>query len=224
MKLIYYPFKPFQISTGTPTIIETGNHEVYRKLLTNFNDMADDLNFGNESLELVATTKAVKWFGDASINTDLNKLFLPQLYKQIKLNLTSEQNQMIIDQSRSLKNYVLEATYSLDLPLDVGEQIMMEKVLKLCDIHFEASLTTDCYGIMETILKTAKELNETRILGFMNISDYLTLNELQEIFKLIRTLDLPVLIIKFSEIQRSVEFNNCRYYYIDQDYVDWRYD
>lgn len=224
MKLIYYPFKSFTIDAGVPTILETNNHEVYRNLLINFTDMADNLNFSDDTLELISTTKALKWFGDASICTDLNKLFLPQLYKQIKLNLTAEQNRIITDQSRTLKNVVLEATYSLDLPLNIGDQIATEKVLKFCDLHFDTSLSTNCYGIIETILKTAKELNEQRILGFMNISDYLTLQELQDLFELIRTLDLTILIIKFSENQRSVEFNNCRYYYIDQDYVDWRYE
>ncbi|KIS03032.1 type II-A CRISPR-associated protein Csn2 [Paucilactobacillus wasatchensis] len=222
MKLAYYPFEPFIFADDKITMIETGNHDIYQNLILNFKDLKEDLHFSDNDSNLLDTSKALHWFGDAFIQVDLDKSFQTHLYKKLKENMTESQTKQIFDLAQQLKTSILEATYILDLPLQVEEQTEMSKIFKFSDLHFSSTLVSNSYGIIEAILKTANELNDDKILGFMNVSDYLTDDELVELNELVRSLKLKVLLIKFSEIERREKFNGCRYYYIDSDYVEWK--
>lgn len=224
MNLTYYPYEPFSIKSDKPTVIETSNHEIYQKLIQSFNDFDSAIKFSTDNFELVEVSKALRWFGDAFMQVDLDKEFQANIYKQIQNDITDDQQQEIYNLVQQLKNKVTEITYMFDLPLEVEENFEMSKIIKLCNVHFDTQVKTSPYGIIETILKTANELNETRILGFKNITDYLSDSELQEIFALSKTLNLRILLIKFSENQRTEIFKDCRYYYLDEDYVEWRND
>ena len=54
MKLTYAPFEPFEINTGQMTVLETGNFDVYQKLIMNF-DFINDLEIDfNESVSNIS--------------------------------------------------------------------------------------------------------------------------------------------------------------------------
>lgn len=221
MKMTYYPYEPFLIDDKKITIIETGNRQLYQDLILDFKDLKESVEFSDENHQMVETPKALHWFGDVIQNNDLNKMFQSHICKSIRSEINEQQSQKIFEKAQELKNLVLEATYMLDLPLNVEEQTDFEKIIKFCDIRFEDKLKLSPYGIIETILKTVIELKENKIVGFMNVSDYLTSNELTELSSLVRSLSLKCLIIKFSEMDRRELFDDCRYYYIDSDYVKW---
>lgn len=222
MRITMYPFEPFEISNGQPTVIETGNREIYQKLILNFRDLQDNIKFSNDNFELVDTNKVMLWVGDAFIQADLNKLFQHSLIKKIVSTIDNIQMQRIFELSQQLKQAVLESTYLLDLPLNIEEQTEIVKVLKFSEIGFSKDIDTSPYGIIEAVIKTAKELNLNSILGFMNVTDYLTKIEFSDLVETVKSLDMQVLIIKFSESRRAERYNGCRYYYIDRDYVDLR--
>jgi CRISPR type II-A-associated protein Csn2 len=224
MRMTYYPLKPFEINEGKLTVIETNNHEFYQTLILNFKDLQDDVHFSDDEFKLVETSKAIHWFGDAFIQNDLDKLFTNRLYKHFKEVVTPEQQQQIFELSQQLKLAVLCASYSLDLPLQIEEQTELEKVFKFCDLRFIPTVVNRPYDIIETLLKTSVELNESRILGLMNVSDYLTRDEFSELNRLIQMLNIKIILIKFSEINRYKMFEGCRYYYVDNDYVEWHYE
>lgn len=214
--------KPFEIENGKVTVLETGSHEIYQKLILNFRDLKEDIHFSNNDFEIIDTDKSLLWVADPLVQIDLNKLFQHQLYKRIIALMTDQQLQQIFELTQELKTTILEASYLLDLPFEVEEQTDLNKVLKFSNLVFSKTLDNNPYGIIETVLKIAKELAIEKVIGFMNISDYLTAEEFLELVKLTKSLDLPVLLIKFSESRRTKPYENCRYYYIDQDYVDWR--
>ncbi|QER66635.1 type II-A CRISPR-associated protein Csn2 [Paucilactobacillus nenjiangensis] len=223
MKLTYAPFEPFEINTGQMTVLETGNFDVYQKLIMNFKNLQDDLQFSDDEYKLVETTKALHWVGDPMFVENLNKLFQVKILKQVYQIMPDETQQKLIDLTRQIKSIVSDTVYMIDLPLEVNAEIDIMKIIKFSEIEYSPTMTLGPYAIIETILKTLSELNETKIIGFMNISDYLRESEFVDLVQLVKTLDLNVLLIKFSEIQRSEIYNECRYYYIDNDFVDWRY-
>ncbi|WP_137596843.1 type II-A CRISPR-associated protein Csn2 [Paucilactobacillus kaifaensis] len=222
MKMTMFPFKPFEVNAGKPTVIETGSHEIYQKLILNFRDLKDDIKFSNDNFETVDTSKAMLWVGDSFVQADLNKLFQHSLNKKIVSLVNDDQMQQIFELSQQLKQVILESSYLMDLPLTIEEQTDIAKVIKFSEISFAKEINVNPYGIIETILKTAKELNLSSIVGFMNVTDYLTENEFSDLIESVKSLDVQILIIKFSESRRAERYNGCRYYYIDHDYVDLR--
>lgn len=224
MNLTIYPFDPFQIEPGKITVLETNNQEFYQTLILNFKDLRDDAHFSDDEFKLVEMTKVFHWLGDVFIQNDLNKMFQSRLIKHLKEVVTPEQLQRIFELSQRLKAEVLEASYSLDLPLQIDAQTEMEKVLKFSGLAFVPAVSSQPYGIIETLLKTAIELNDTKILGLMNVSDYLSRDEFSELISLVHILNIKIILIKYSEDNRYEIFDKCRYYYVDNDYVEWRYE
>lgn len=128
----------------------------------------------------------------------------------------------MIELARSIKTEISEQALLLDLPLEVVPDIEINKIVKFADIQYSSQFIEYPYDIIEAVLKTFSELEETKIIGFMNISDYLDETGFNDLVDLVKTLDLKVLHIKFSEFKRSEKYDECRYYYIDNDFVDWR--
>ncbi|AVL00697.1 type II-A CRISPR-associated protein Csn2 [Pediococcus inopinatus] len=223
MNLTYYPFKPIIINTTKPTLLETCNQEVYTDLVSGLKGYTDSIKISDDEFKLVENEKAVKWIGDAFVEADLNKMFQSQLQKQIATKLDDETRMKLTEINNQLKSLIFDATFSLDLPLKVDSEFDPAKLVKYCDVGFVSALNRDPYGIIETVLKTASELKESKILVLTGVRNYLSVSQFNELVRLISTLDLNTLFIEFSEIDNHEEFDECRYYYVDQDFVDWRY-
>lgn len=223
MNLTYFPFKPIVINQVKPTLIETNNQKVFTDLVTGLRGYTDSIKISSEDFELQDCEKVIKWIGDAFVSVDLNKTFQTQLQKQIAISLDDETRQKITELNNRLRSLIFDAIFSLDLPLQVNDEFDPIKLIKYCDISFVSALNSDPYGIIEALLKTASELKETKILVLTGVRNYLSVSQFNELVSLISTLDLNILFIEFSEMDNHEEFNKCRYYYVDQDFVDWRY-
>lgn len=74
------------------------------------------------------------------------------------------------------------------------------------------------------IVQTAVELNESKIITLINVSHYLSINQFNELVRLVATLNVKLFLIEFSEEVKSDQYQKCCYYHIDNDYVEWRYE
>ncbi|WP_409338990.1 type II-A CRISPR-associated protein Csn2 [Latilactobacillus curvatus] len=74
------------------------------------------------------------------------------------------------------------------------------------------------------MVQTAVELNESKIITLINVSHYLSINQFNELVRLVATLNVKLFLIEFSEEVKSDQYQKCYYYHIDNDYVEWRYE
>lgn len=223
MNLTYYPFKPMLVNISKPTLIETNNQKVYTDLISGLKGYTDTIKISDDKFELEDCERSVKWIGDAFVQIDLNRMYQGQLQKQVVERLDDETRQKLTELNNQVKSLIFDATFSLDLPLKVSNEFDPLKLVKYCDVGFVSALNQKPYDIIETLLKTASELKESKILVLTNVRDYLSVSQFNELVSLITTLDLNILFIEFSETDNHENFNECRYYYVDQDFVDWRY-
>lgn len=223
MNLTYFPFKPIVINTNKPTLIETSNQKVYTDLVSGLRGYTDSVKISDDNFEIEECEKAIQWIGDAFVDVDLNKMYQSQLQKQIVSKLDDASRQKLTEINSQLKSLIFDATFSLDLPLKVNDEFDPIKLVKYCEVSFVSALKQDPYGIIETVLKTASELKETKVLVLTSVKNYLSVSQFDELVSLIKSLDLNILFILFSEMDNHEEFDKCRYYYVDQDFVDWRY-
>ncbi|AMV69547.1 CRISPR-associated protein, SAG0897 family [Pediococcus damnosus] len=199
MNITYYPFKPIIINTTKPTLIETSNQKVYTDLISGLKGYSDVIKISDDDFKLVECERAVKWVGDAFVDADLNKMFQGQLQKKIVSKLDDDTRLQLTDLNNKLKSLIFDATFSLDLPLKVDSEFDPVKLVKYCNVGFVSALNRDPYDIIETVLKTASELKETKILILTNVRNYLSVSQFNELVSLISTLDLNILFIEFSD-------------------------
>ena len=222
MNLTYYPFESFTIEVNKLTVIQCMNQRNYIDLLNGLRDLDDRVHLTDENHNRVDLTKGIFWIGDCFQIPDLNKLFQTPLQKKIIKEMNVNKLDRLVSLDQSMKSLIMDQLLTYDLPLTVNPEFSLANIMKLCNISFVNTLKTQPYDIIETVLKCASELNERSILVLTNVYQYLSVSQFQELVRLIETLDLSTLLIEFSEKKKSDYYANCHYYYIDQDFIDWR--
>ncbi|AUI77283.1 type II-A CRISPR-associated protein Csn2 [Lactiplantibacillus pentosus] len=222
MNLTYYPFPPFKINTGQVNILDIGNSQMYADICQGFRDRTDDLRVSNDNLELQTMSSQCSWYGDLMLSVDLNRLFMKKIQTQIIKLMADEQQVAVLDQSRAMIAKVMEASFLLDLPLDVEEAPGLDQALKFAGIHFPTDLTHNPSAVLEALVQTHVELGLKQCPVMTNVSHYLNPEQWAVFEQQVADLDITVIIIEYSETNRMEKFKNCCYYYVDEDLADWR--
>lgn len=223
MRITMYPYRPFEVTNQKITVFSTNSVDVYTKLIAGFKDQEEILRISDDQFQLIDIVKSVLWGGEIS-TLDPNKLFQSRLIKKMAQDLTDDQRQNLIKLDSQMRTAILEAAFMYDLALDIDLEWDIQKALKYFNLKFSNDIQSDPYGIIESIVLTASELNETKIIVLMNVSHYLSISQFNELVRLMATLNVKLFIIEFSETQNPIRYQECRYYHIDADYVEWRYD
>ena len=222
MNLTYYPLAPFEIKQNRCTVIQCANPRSYTDLINGLRDLSDKVVLTDAEHNRVEISKGICWIGDCFQSPEISKAFQAGMEKKIVKNVGSERLSQFIQIDQQLKSLVMDELLMYDLPLTVDAEFSLSKLLKTTNISFVSDLKTQPYDIIETVLKCASDLDERGILVLTNVHQYLSVSQFQELVRLIETLDLYTLLIEFSELKSDDYFANCQYYYIDQDFVDWR--
>ncbi|MFD1465493.1 type II-A CRISPR-associated protein Csn2 [Lapidilactobacillus mulanensis] len=222
MNLTYYPFKPFIIEKNKVQVIQTNNPKVYTDLAGGLREINDDIHLSTADYDAVEISKGILWVGDVFLGFDIDKAFAGLIQKKIINQMSSDSLSKLITIDQQLRATVLDEIFTYDLPIKISTDFSLAKVIKYCDISFESSAKTQPYDIIELLLKTASELQETKVIVLTNVRNYLSVSQFQELVSLANTLDLYTLLVEFSETEKRDYYANCCYSYIDQDFVDWR--
>lgn len=221
MNLTYYGFEPFEVAASKVTVMDVGTPKLYRDLVLGLRDGADTISLSNEDFESVLLSKSIEWYGDPMLTVDLNSLFQRKLQAQLEKLVDDAQVVKISDDVRTLMTEVLSAGYMMDVPLELPEIPELKKLIKFSGIQLSPEVADDAYGIIEALIKVVIELGDHRMIVLTNVSHYLSVNQLQSLVRLMTTVDLPLLLIEFSDSRRVEYFQGCEYHYIDKDFVLW---
>jgi len=222
MNLTYYPYEPFQFKGNEITVLDIGSSKVYFDICRGFMDSTDSIHISNDDLELQNCSSVCSWYGDPLLSVDLNKLFLRKIQQHLLQLLTDEQQAALIDKGQELVTKVTDASFMLDLPLEISAMPDIDKIMKFGGMSFPAELTGNPYAILETLIRTHVELGLKKSVVLTNVSHYLDKQDFNHLNQLVHELGVTVLIIEFSELNRKVKFDNACYYYVDEDFVDFR--
>ncbi|MDK1735392.1 type II-A CRISPR-associated protein Csn2 [Dellaglioa algida] len=223
MKITLYPYQPFEIKSHKITVFSTSSAEVYTKMIAGIKEQQDVVKVSDDQYQVMEITKAIIFGGEVS-TIDLNKLFQSRLTKKIIGDLSDGQIQKLNQLDTEMRTAILDIAFMYDISLDVNQEWDIARTIKFFNLTFSNVVQGNSYGIIESIVLTASELNETKIIVLMNVSHYLSISQFNELVRLVATLDVKLFIIEFSEIIYAKKYQNCRYYHIDNDYIEWRYE
>ncbi|GAK48675.1 putative CRISPR-associated protein [Secundilactobacillus oryzae JCM 18671] len=222
MKLTYFPYKPIEMTVDQPTILQTNNVAVMTDWVSGLRDLNDKIKLSDDSYNSVDISKGIHWIGDPFLQVDLNKVFEAPLQKRLVEVLDDDARSKLFELDKALKSAVFDASFSLNLPLAVGNDFDPLKMIKYSGIAFAEEIKSDPYDIIESVIKVAFQLKITKIITLVNVHNYLSVNQFHELVSVIKALDLTTLFIDFSESNHSELFDECRYSFVDEDFIDWR--
>lgn len=220
--LAYFPYLPIELIDGKVTVIETASNNVYKDLLTGFRNGDDTIAFSNTDSSVVDTNSVTDWFGDLELEVNLDKLFQRLLIKRL-INVLSDQASVeLLDAARELLRQILEDSFSLDIPLEVGNLPSMEQIIKFGGLTFSKDALRTAYDKLEVLLRTVVELEIGKTPVLTNLSHYLDVNQFTQLAGLMTGLDIPCVVIEFSSVNRYELYSGAQYIWIDSDFNDSR--
>jgi len=222
MNITYYPFKPFKIESGKVNVLDIGNGKMYFDICRGFSDLADTIKISNDDLEIQDCGKQCSWYGDLMLSVDLNKLFVRKIQQRLLELMNDEQQVALLDRGREVVSEVTDVSFLMDLPLEVSSLPDVEKIMKFVGISFPSELAGNPYAILETLIQTHVELGIKKKLVLTNVSHYISKQQFHNLSHLVSDLNVTVVDIEFSETSRAEKFVDACYYYVDEDFVDWR--
>lgn len=222
MRLTYFPNVPIEVSSDKPTIIQTNNVSVMTDLTCALRDMNDKVKLTDDKFSAVDISKGIYWIGDPFLQVDLNKLFESALQKKLMEDLDDGARSKLFEIDKELKTVILDSSFGLKLPLVVRNEFEPQKLIKYAGVAFTEEIRRSPYDIIESVIKVSFQLKISKILTLVNVHNYLSVDQFNELVSVIKALGLTTLFIDFSEKSHFEEFNECRYCFIDQDFVDWR--
>ena len=180
-----------EISNEYIRCIEIENKDYFYRfiyLLNNYNE--DILNEDELLLMDKIDSKLVTDYFNLNIN---DKKILNAINKYIKENINEENyNKLLKDYQKLYKSFALSLN-DIDIPLEINEDINIENIIKLMNpkIKVEKNLLKNIF----TLIDIFKELNIYNLLILVNIKQYLTIDELQELYKYAIYNKLSILLI-----------------------------
>ncbi|MCC6120744.1 type II-A CRISPR-associated protein Csn2 [Lactiplantibacillus plantarum] len=221
MKISYAAHKEIDLSSKKPTVIATNNPTVYHDFIVGLSSFNDKVKLFDDTFESVEVRDAIDWQGDVGLSDGVSEKYSSVIYKQLEAVLTDDQRKLITDINSQLYTLVQQCLFMIDLPLEVTYDWDLKKLFKYCRIHFNADTMQNPYAIIESIIKIHLECGLKSAVGLTNVAHYLNQQQLTDLSRLTSSTGISTLLVEFTDMKSQELYNNCEFYYIDEDFVDW---
>lgn len=163
MKLTMFPYSPVPIHSGKLNVIGTGSASIYRQIIASLLDQSDQVGLFDENDKRQDISKNVLWIGNLAEQDNLNAIFLKPMLKLVISQLSDEEKIQLIDASSELSRLVLDASFSVDVPMEVKEQSTLETMFKMAGLHILVPQVTEVYARLELLIKILTELDNHQL-------------------------------------------------------------
>lgn len=221
MIITYQAHKSFEIGNGRVNVIATSSPIAYCDLIEGMQEKNELIASMSEDYETIPLNKALDWLGDPVISESLFQKYMTKITNYVVEDLSEDGRNRIITLYRDLLNAVQDELFMEDLPLAINFDTDLKKLIKFGGIHFDKSLSTNPYGIIETVLRIHDRLGLKSIVVFSNVAHYLDKQQLNELSKLCQELNKAVILIEFCSQNYQSVYRDAKFNYIDEDLVDW---
>lgn len=221
MIISYEGHHPIKVLDGKITFIKVANSAVYRDFILSFQGKSEKVKFFDEHYNQLEKNKSIDWVGDVLITQDYLNSYQNKIISNLFDTLNENQRNKIFNTWRQLSTDIQDIIFMTDLPIEVGENLDLKKLFKFDGIHFDDSVLSDPYAIIETVVKIHIECKLNSVVTFANVSHYLTKEQLNNLITFINEVNMPLILIEFSSSDFKVVSGDARVCYIDEDFVDW---
>ncbi|WP_395318693.1 type II-A CRISPR-associated protein Csn2 [Fructilactobacillus frigidiflavus] len=219
MKITFYPYSPFEVQNGEPTIIQTTNKKFYFDIVNGLKNL-DKLVLSENDEMLDANTNLVN-LDDVVVNAEPVLKFKTKIKSDVLNNLTDDNRKRLFQLDSEMKSIFLGAAYLDDFPIQVDEDWDINKQYAYTGTKLLSVNHDNPYDIIKEVLNLYAKFDSKKLLVLKDLFNYLYSNQIESLIQMIKTLELKVLILDFSSEDYSTLLEECRHYCIDRDFVRW---
>ncbi|WEV71133.1 type II-A CRISPR-associated protein Csn2 [Lactobacillus sp. ESL0785] len=221
MILSYLTHKKWSFTDNGIKLITTQSEIVYRDLIQSFQGINKMLVCTDDDYQPLEITKSFDFIGDPLLSGDITKKYLLQIAKHYITNLDEANRDKIFTAFHDLELVLQDSLLLEDLPLEINFDEDLKKLLKITELHLDQKILLDPYAIIETVLRIHQTCDLKTIPVICNAASYISDQELKELSKLVKQMNITLILIEFSTPDLLVVPEDVQFYYIDKDLVDW---
>lgn len=187
--------------------------EIYnKKYLYRISDLFYQASIGNLTDELI-------FYNNGSEESIANKIYFCTNFFDFQFNSKQSSNDLlkhiiknldIYDKDVILKDYnklyqiVNKEIKKIDLPVKINQLETIDEIIKLFKINIDEP--SELIDNLLLLIDYIKELNINKVLCFINLKIYLTLDELKELYKYARYNDVKLILIDYFKREYIKEY------------------
>lgn len=219
----YLGHHSIEIKPGLISVIATNNPTVFSEIISGLNSFGDAVQIFDNSYNKLELSKCVDFDTDIIFNHKLYDKYNKNLVSTVINNMTDDMKGELNNDIRKLYSTIQESLFMTDLPIEVAYDGDLKRIINYSHLHFALGRTLKAYDIIMNDLKIHLECNLQSILCFSNLASFLSKEEFKDLLSEIRSMNIPLLLVEFTELNDKSFYQNANVLFIDQDFVDWMY-
>lgn len=221
MILSYLTHKKWQFDSAGMKILATKSPVAYRDLVQGFQGKKQTIICSSDDYETLEISKMFNFVGDPLLSGDIMTKYMCHIIESYVTNLDEKNRNKILTAFHNLESTLQDSLLLKDLPLEINFDEDLKKLLKMVGLHLDHKMLLEPYDIIEMVLKVLEICNLKTIPVMCNVANYLDSQQLNELSKLVRQMNLILVLIEFTDSNFKFIPENAQFYYIDEDLVDW---
>lgn len=210
------------LSEGKISVLATNSSVVFSDLIAAVQGFNDQLLVTDDDYSSLEVTKALDWDTHLVLSRSVETHYAKKLVAKLAAEIDDDNRNRLNEQGRELFAAVQESLFMSTLPLEVTYDGDIKRLLSYCNPKLIRVGHDDFYGIITDDLKIHLELDSKACLCLSNVANYLSKDEFCDLTETVAQLQVPLLLIEFTEMERRDFYGNADVLYIDQDFVDWQ--
>lgn len=222
MILLYKGHQPIKIKPGKVSVIGTNSPEVYSAIINGLQDFNDELKLTDDFYQSLEIKKYIDFDSENLITHKLLDKYSKDVINAVIKNMTEEDQNQVNSEIRRLYSALQEALFMTDLPLEIQYDGELKRLLNYCHIKLAFNNTMKPYDIIINDLKIHLECDLKSVTCLNNVANYLNKIEFGVLLREVQNMNIPLLLVEFTELKQRNFYQNAEVMFIDKDFVDWK--
>lgn len=203
-------------------IMATSNHTVLLELINGFRERNNLIRIFDDKYEELDLKKYVDFYGDLINFSGLSSKNITAIINKIIAGLGNDDINNLQHHNIEIRKAIQTRLFMIDVPLSVDFNVSILEIFKNAKIHLEDDIIDNPYDIINLLIRLKIEIDDKSMIVVSNLANYLDDNQLADIHSLCIETGLSILDIEYENVSIN-RSSTCRYYFIDNDFVDWQY-
>ena len=173
-------------------------YNIYQGIVSNEITLYDDSN-----QEITGTNKIKIFINYFDFQLD-SKKYINDISKYIENNISEENKMKLINEYKKIISLYKKSLNEIDLPICINPDFDVESLTKLLKIKLE--MKNEILDNLLLIIDLENVLNRKNILFFINLKQYLTNDELLELYKYSIYRQIPIVLIDSQNYGTSLKY------------------
>lgn len=211
-----------RLISGRISVLATNNPIAFTEVLNALQGYSDELTLVDNSYNTMEINKFIDFDTDVLITHRLFEKYSKNIASTLLNNMNVDEHNRIDKEAQQLFTVLQESLFMTDLPIELHYDGDAKRLLNYAKMHFLLENQHDPYDIIINDLKVHLECNLKGVLCFSNLANYLSKKQFVDLLSDIQSMQIPLLLVEFTEMSNRDFYGDTEFLFIDQDFVDWK--